>query len=295
VLVHGYHGFHDWYQASLPERAGIPAALRATVEPFAWDDLDALAARFAAVGDTIAAVVMEPASHELPPPGWLEGIRALCTRHGALLVFDEVVTALRLAHGGAQEAFGVRADLVCLGKSLANGMPLSALCGPAAILRDITRVGYGLTFRGETLSLAAAHATLDVLARERGHEHLAAIGARLQDGFAARAANAGVDAALRGFPARTSLEFAGRGRLTPLGLQTLFIHSCLGEGVLTNGSFLPSLAHGEEEVARTLAAFDVGLAAVARACSADSYDGVAHFRPGPACFLPEHGAPAPAD
>ncbi len=279
VLVHGYHGFHDWYLASVPECEGIPASLRATVRSFPYNDLPALRARFEAEWSRIACVVMEPTNVELPAPGYLAGVRDLARAHGALLVFDEILTGFRLARGGAQEAFGVVPDLACVGKALGNGMPLSALVGRAEVLRAIARVGYGLTYRGETLSLAAARAVLDVFAREPVTAHLARVGQALIEGFSGACARAGVAAELRGPPARTTLAFAPAGRLTPLGLQTLFVQECLKRGVLTNGNFLPSYAHDAAAIEATLAAFGPALQVVARARDANAFDGLLQVPP----------------
>src|SRR5262245_50401905 len=194
--------------ASVPGCEGLPASLRATVRPFPYNDLPALRALFEAEGTRIACVVMEPTNVELPAPGYLAGVRDLTREHGALLVFDEIITGFRLARGGAQEAFGVLPDLACFGKALGNGMPLSALVGRAEVLRTIARVGYGMTYRGETLSLAAARAVLDVFEREPVAAHLERVGRALIAGFSEACARTGVEAALRGPPARTTLAFA---------------------------------------------------------------------------------------
>ena len=276
VLTCGYHGFHDWYMAGIPECRGIPAALRETTRPFPYGDLDALAARFAEHEGQVAAVVMEPTSTQLPPPGYLAGVKQLCREHGAGLIFDEIITGFRLARGGAQEAFGVTADLVCLGKGLANGMPLSALVGSADNLQALPGVGYGLTYRGERLSLAAARATLEVWRTEPVAEHLARVGTELREHFDAACVRVGVDAQLTGPPARTTLAFAEAGGLSGIGLMTLFVQECLRAGVLTNGNFLPSLAHDERALEETRAAFDAALETVARAVDGGSFDGLLH-------------------
>ena len=264
VLHHGYHGFHDWFMAGVPQCEGMPLALRATIRGFPYGDLDALGALLDQNAGRVAAVVMEPAGDFLPPPGYLAGVAELARGHGALLVFDEVVTGFRLARGGAQEAFGVVPDLACVGKALANGMPLSALCGREEFLYTIPRVGYGLTYRGETLSLAAARAALDVIANEPVCEHLARVGEALRAGFAERAQRAGVPGGLIGPAARLTLSLWPTERLSPLAQNSLLLQELLKRGVLSHGVFLPSYAHGDEEVERTLDAFDAGLAAVAR-------------------------------
>lgn len=274
VLVHGYHGFHDWYLANIAECAGIPAALRPTVRAFPYNDLAALRAEFERDGARIACIVMEPTNVELPRPGYLAGVRELAHAHGALLVFDEIITGFRLARGGAQQLYGVVPDLACVGKALANGMPLSALCGRGEVLRSIARVGYGLTYRGETLSLAAARACLAVYERVDVPAHLARIGGALVDGFAAAAARHGLRARLCGPPARTSAVFESSGRLTGAGLKSLFVQECLKRSVLTNGNFLPSLAHDEGALGETLDACAAALAVVAQARDRDSFAGL---------------------
>ena len=279
VLVCGYHGFHDWYLASVPGCLGVPEALRWLVRAFPFNDLEAVAALFERHGDDIAAVVLEPAGGALPQPGFLEGLRALCTRHRAVLVFDEVLTAFRLAPGGAQQAFGVTPDLACLGKAMGNGMPLSALVGKTELMEALHHVGYGLTFRGETLSLAAARACLRVIAEQDVCAHLATIGRQLRAILAQACRSTGVEASLTGPEARLTVTVGRAGRLLPLGLQTWCVQECVRRGVLTTGNFLPSLAHGDAALAATAAAFRGALAAVASAIAAADLQPFLHMPP----------------
>ncbi len=276
ILVCGYHGFHDWYLASLPSIEGIPRDLRETVEPFPYGDLAALESIFEARGPQVAAIVMEPVKTQLPEPGYLAAVRDLAHRHGALLIFDELVTAFRLAPGGAQEAFGVEPDLACLGKAMGNGMPLSALTGREAVLRSIANVGYGLTFRGETLSLAAAKACLEVLATEPVTQHLDRVGRNLIAGFEEAVRTTGVPAELIGPTCRLDISFGPSGSLSALGLQTLFVQELLRHGVLSNGSLLASYAHDDAAVEQTVRAFHHGLEVVGRASVRGSLEGLLH-------------------
>ena len=104
---------------------GMPAGLREQVEPFPYNDLNALESLLNKHSGDVAAVIMEPVNLKIPGDGYLEGVRRLTEAHGCLMIFDEMVTAFRLANGGAQEYFGVVPDLACIGKGMANGMPLS--------------------------------------------------------------------------------------------------------------------------------------------------------------------------
>jgi glutamate-1-semialdehyde 2,1-aminomutase len=284
VLHHGYHGFHDWYLAAHPACEGIPEALRPLIHEFGYNDLEGLARLFDRFGDRIAAVVMEPTNIVLPAPGFLESVRQRTRENGSLLVFDEIITGFRLARGGAQEAFGVVPDLACVGKALANGMPLSALVGRSEIMQTVHRIGYGMTFRGETLSLAAARACLEIFEREPVAERLAATGAELRARYHEARDRVGVDTALIGPDARQTFAFGGSRRITPLGCQTLFVQESLKRGVLTNGNLLPCLAHDEAAIEQSALAFHESLEVVARAVAAERLDGFLQVPPLPIFF-----------
>jgi glutamate-1-semialdehyde 2,1-aminomutase len=284
VLVHGYHGFHDWYLASQPACEGIPASLRELVHPFPYNDLPALSELFDRFPERVAAVVMEPTNVEPPRPGFLEGVRELTRSRGALLVFDEIITGFRLARGGAQQHFGVVPDLACVGKGLANGMPLSALVGRDDLVQVIHRVGYGLTYRGETLSLAAARSCLEIFEQEPVSERLAATGESLRELYHEARLRVGVESALIGPPARMTFAFGGAGPLSPIGLQTLFVQECLKRGVLTNGNLLPCYAHDDEAVEHSARAFAESLEVVAGAAKVGSFEGLLQIPPLPIFF-----------
>lgn len=167
VASNAYHGMHDWFQVRQPERgrAGVPRALNDTTLLFEYNSIESLQAVFVEHGP-LAAVVIEPARTFEPAPGFLEAVKDLCATHGTVLIFDEVVTSFRWAIGGAQEYYGVTPDLACLGKAMANGLPLGAVVGKRDIMQAFERCFISGTYGGETLSLAAAKATLDVIATE---------------------------------------------------------------------------------------------------------------------------------
>jgi glutamate-1-semialdehyde 2,1-aminomutase len=211
-----YHGYHDYSTLGsmyskvpdpLPEfplatfdSAGVPSCLGPTVLSIPYNDLQVAERVLLDRRDEIAAVIVEPVQRAIPPePGFLAGLRDLTQRIGALLVFDEVVTGFRLAYGGAQERYGVTADLACYGKALAGGMPIGAVVGPHDVLRlanprrgaDPDFAFCTGTFSGNPLSAAAANATLAELQRPGTYEHLrttaASVRATLEHGLAAAA------------------------------------------------------------------------------------------------------------
>lgn len=200
----GYHGHNDYalhglketrganYPVAIAESAGIPEGVSATMLVAPYNDLDALEKMVAPVADDLAGIIVEPVQRSIPPkPGFLAGLRKLCDRIGALLIFDEVVTGFRIAMGGAEEAFGVRPDLCSLGKVVGGGLPLAAIVGRRDILdlsipnraADGKSVYLSGTLNGNPLSAAAGLATIDVLEEENGPKRLEASGRKMAAGF----------------------------------------------------------------------------------------------------------------
>ncbi|WP_437901212.1 aminotransferase class III-fold pyridoxal phosphate-dependent enzyme [Sorangium sp. So ce124] len=251
VLCCGYHGWHDWYIAVTDRSAGIPSEARDLTFTFQYNDLSSVEA--ALDGDT-ACVILEPTVFEAPAPGFLEGLAALCRERGALLVFDEMWTGFRLALGGAQERFGVTADLACFSKAVANGMPLSILTGRRDVMRLCEKdVFFFTTFGGEALSLAAAKATIEEIRDRAVPARLAEQGRKLKDGYNgfARALDMPYTAC-SGPECRSIVTFSGP---EPLLMKSLVQQEMLARGVLWGGFHTMSFSHTDEDVARVLGAY----------------------------------------
>src|SRR5262249_46849855 len=221
---------------------------------FAYNDIGSLEALFVAHRGKVAAVVMEPFREELPRNGFLEEVRDLTHRHGALLVFDEMITGFRVARGGAQELTGVIPDLACVGKALSNGMPLSALVGPRKLMATADSVGVDMGARGETLSLASARAALDAYAGEPVAEQVSEIGRRVVAGIEDAAKRERILLRLVGHPARLELKFEDQGGLPGRAALGLFVQGCLELGVVTNGLIFPTAAHDSDAIEATIQA-----------------------------------------
>ncbi len=271
VLCCGYHGWHDWYISVTDRSLGIPESTKEQVFTFRYNDLDSVED---ALDDSVACVILEPTVFEAPKPGFLEGLRALCDKTGALLVFDEMWTGFRLALGGAQARYGVRADLACFSKAVANGMPLSVLTGRREVMRLCEKeVFFFTTFGGEALSLAAAKATIEALRRHDVPAHLERQGRALREGYLAAASRAGLEGSTRcfGYDARTIVTFQDE-RSTPLAMKTFVQQELIARGVLWGGFHNVSFAHGDGEVAMLLHAYDEVLGSLARALATGSVE-----------------------
>jgi glutamate-1-semialdehyde 2,1-aminomutase len=181
VLGCGYHGWLDWCQTG--EGQGVPAGTRALYAELPFNDAERTRDLIRRAGDSLAAVVFEPVILAAPDQAWLEVLREETSRVGALLIADEIKTIGRLAVGGGCERWGVRPDLVVMGKAIANGFPLAAVGGRAEVMEAVGRTWISSTLATEWVSLAAAKATLGVITSERVPEHLGRVGGRLLAGL----------------------------------------------------------------------------------------------------------------
>ena len=214
-----YDGFHDYVLRNVlsePDRVGrrdphSAGMLRAAVDATLvcrFNDLEDVERAFATRPEEIAAVIVEPVAHNspglLPQPGFLQGLRALCDREGALLIFDEVITGFRHHIGGFQAVCGVMPDLTTLGKAMGNGFPIAAIGGPARYLERYTTtadgdVHYGGTYNGNAVGVEAALATIAELEDGSVHERVFRLGRRMREGLAEIARRAGVPAVVGGY------------------------------------------------------------------------------------------------
>jgi glutamate-1-semialdehyde 2,1-aminomutase len=264
-----------------PSSAGVPAATAAQTVVLGYNDLAAARELFAARGPEIAGVIVEPVAGNmnlvLPAPGFLETLREECTRHGAVLIFDEVMTGFRVATGGAQQRFGIRPDLTTLGKVIGGGMPVGAFGGRAEIMQRIAPLGpvyQAGTLSGNPVAVAAGLATLSLLEATGFQQGVEATAKALVSGLAVEAKKAGVVFSAQSIGSMFGLYF----RATPPTsfaevMQSdqqrfnRFFHEMLARGVYLAPSAYEagfvSAAHGAAEIEATLAAARAAFAAVA--------------------------------
>ncbi|RAU22881.1 aminotransferase [Paramagnetospirillum kuznetsovii] len=265
VAVCGYHGWQDWYIGSTTRNKGVPEAVRGLTGTFAYNNLDSARQLFKEHPGEMAALIMEPMNAVDPAPGYLAELKELAHAHGALLVFDEVITGFRYHLGGAQTLFGVTPDLASFGKSMGNGMPISAVMGRADVMHEMEEVFISGTFGGEALSLAASIATIDKMKREPVIDRLWQTGGHLATEVAKLAALHGLSEvfSLVGRAPWMILAVQDHAKARKEAIKTLFAREMLRAGVLFLASHNVCYAHDGADVARVLTAWDVALAKVA--------------------------------
>lgn len=242
----GYHGWLDWCS----DARGVPAATRSLHDTLRFNDSEHARTAIREAGDRLACVVVEPVIDAEPTVEWLQTLRAETEQAGALLIFDEIKTAFRIALGGATERWKVVPDLMVLGKAFANGFPLAAVGGRADIMRRVDETWISSTLATEFVSLAAARATINVMKTEGVPARLHLLGSRLFDGFRRLAATHerhGMRAS--GIPEMCYLRFADD------ALSGRVAAGCAAEGLLFKRSAynFVSLAHDEGTIDRALA------------------------------------------
>lgn len=264
IAVAGYHGWQDWYIGSTTRDLGVPGPVKALTHRFAFNDLDSLHALFKAHPGEFAAVILEPMTAEEPTPGYFAELAEMVRDAGALLVFDEIITGFRYDLGGAQALFGVTPDLAAFGKSMANGMPISAILGRADVMDLMEEIFFSATFGGEALSLAAAIATIDKMRREPVIPRLYESGRILAEGAAARIAkhDLGEVVGLSGRDPWKLLVFRDHPTARKEAIKTLFMGRMYDHGVLIAASHNVCYAHSDIDLRIVLDAWDAALGAV---------------------------------
>lgn len=255
VLCCGYHGWHDWYISVTDRNKGIPEAVKDLTYTISYNDIQSV---IDSIDKDTACVILEPFVFEEEKNNFLQDLRKVCDEYGTLLIFDEMWTGFRIAKGGAQEYFNVKADLACFSKAVANGMPISILTGRADVMQLLEKdVFFFTTFGGEALSLAATKATLNEIVDKNLPEVLNRQGKKLKDGYNKIASELGMNyTSCSGYNCRTIMTFNGDiSGCNPLEMKSLVQQEMIKHGVLWGGFHNMCLSHSDEDIEYTLKAY----------------------------------------
>lgn len=265
VFTGAYHGSHDLSivghrGAVKAAKGGVPAAVVEDTLLATFDDISSVESVFAQHGDQIATVLLEPQQRSVDPsPGFLDRVAELCRRNGTVLIFDEVLTGFRLAYGGAQEYYGVSPDVVCYGKIVGGGFPLSAVAGRQEIMRladpalanTSQFVHLSGTMSGNPVSAAAGLATLEELDKPGIYERLHAAGERLRSGLREQMRSHNVTGSIAGSGPIAAVRFGQNGQSEhAAALRSEVNRKIVERGVLAQMQtrFYLSLAHSDDDI-----------------------------------------------
>jgi len=255
----------------VPTSPGVPASLAEHTITLNYNDIDQVREAFKELGDQVACVIVEPVAGNMncvpPVPGFLEGLREVCDKHGAVLIFDEVMTGFRVSLGGAQQHYGVTPDLTTLGKVIGGGLPVGAFGGKKVIMEEIAPLGpvyQAGTLSGNPVSMAAGLTTLKLIQEPGFHEKLSQKAAKLCEGLKQRASAAGVPLTTNQVGGMFGVFFSDAEKITSFQQVTkcdieqfqIFYHGMLSQGVyLAPSAFeagFVSAAHTDKEINATL-------------------------------------------
>ncbi len=266
----------------VPSSPGVPKSVTAATILAPYNDLEAAGKIFAEQGGELACFIVEPVAGNMgvvpPAAGYLQALRELCTKHGAILLFDEVMTGFRVARSGAQGLYKVKPDLTCLGKIIGGGLPVGAYGGPKAIMQQVSPSGsvyQAGTLSGNPLAMTAGLETLQIMNEPGVYEMLEERGAALAAGLRTAAEEAGVPlvvnrvgSMLTPFFVKTGTSVGNFAQATACDADAYakFFHAMLAEGVFLAPSqfeaMFVGLAHGREHIDQTIAAAKKAMAAI---------------------------------
>ena len=273
----GYHGMHDWSIGASANNKGVPQAVRDLTHNFKYNDIDSLESVLSSHPGEFAAVIMEPIQSNGPTKEYLQAVVDTAHKHGAVAIFDEVVSGFRYAIGGASELYGVTPDMASYGKGCANGMPISFVAGKRELISMIEQgVFISMTFGGDAISLAGALATVCEMQEKDVMGHVWKIGNILLDGLKALVEkhNVGNVVSVVGLAPHAGVAFDGAGSLNYLDIHSVFNKVMLENGILFYAFYNLSLSHTEEDAKKLLDAADLAFAEIRKALDNDSLDGI---------------------
>jgi len=278
IAICGYHGMDDWCIGTTVNNRGVPKQICELGKTFEYNNIDSLKKLFEEYSGQIAGVILEPLQSDGPKEGFLEEIKELAHKNGAVLIFDEVVSGFRYALGGASELYKVTPDLAAVGKGMGNGVSISAVVGRRDLLEMIEtkNVFISTTFGGETLSLAGALATIKILEQPGMYDKIWKLGTMMLEGLKELVAKNNLEKviSISGAAPHCGPSFEGIGSLDYLDVQSVYQQKMTEEGILTLGINNLSLSHTETEIQKLLDSAELAMEDIKTAIQKDSTEGI---------------------
>lgn len=245
--------WHDWQAAIVTRDGGVPKFNQELIKIFEYNDIGGVEQIFDDNPNEIAAIILEPTVYDEPKNDFLKKLRKIADENNSLLIFDEVITGFRLDLGGAQKYFGVKADMICFGKGMGNGLPISAITGPAEFMKIFDKLWVSSTNNSEALSLAGTIAVIEEMEEKNTIQHCWKIGRKLMEGWNVITKENSIDAKIFGYPVRMNLKCTDSKGVPSLELKTLILQEMVRKGIFISPSWIGiSYSHSEEDIKTTL-------------------------------------------
>jgi glutamate-1-semialdehyde 2,1-aminomutase len=250
--------WHDWQAAMVSRDGGVPKFNEELIKIFDYNDSDGLEQIFEDNPEKIAAIVLEPTLFEKPKNDFLKKVRKIADVYGAILILDEIVTGFRFDIAGAQKYFDIKGDMVCFGKGMANGLPLSAITGPTEFMKTFDDLWVSSTNNSETLSIAGSIAVINEMKEKNTIKHCWDMGEKLFEGWNKIAREKGVNAQMTGYPIRLDLKCYDKNNNESLSMKSLISQEMVKQGIFMSilGSSYISYSHSTGDIENTLKAFE---------------------------------------
>ena len=266
--------WHDWQAAMVSRDGGVPKFNEDLIKIFDYNDSEGLEQIFEDNSDEIATIVLEPTMFESPNNGFLKKVRNLADNNNALLILDEIVTGFRFDLKGAQKYFDIKGDLVCFGKGMANGLPLSAITGPTEFMKVFDELWVSSTNNSETLSMAGTMAVINEMQEKNTISHCWRIGKMLFDGWNKIVEKYNIDAKMYGYPIRMDFKCYDSHKQESLSMKSLLLQEMVKQGIFISilGASYISYSHSEKDVELTLNSLEKACDFISKKVTNDNFE-----------------------
>lgn len=266
--------WHDWQAAMVSRDGGVPKFNSELIKIFDYNDTDGLEQIFEDNKNEIAAVVLEPTMYDQPENDFLIKIRKISDQNDSLLILDEIVTGFRFDLAGAQKYFNIKGDLVCFGKGMGNGLPISCITGPSEFMKTFDELWVSSTNNSENLSLAGTYAVIKEMEEKNTISHCWDTGKKLFYGWNKTVEKFGLDAKMYGYPIRMHMQCFDSNNKESISMKSLILQEMVKKGIFMSvlgGSFI-SFSHSEKDIENTLIALENACEFVTKNVKNENYE-----------------------
>ncbi len=249
--------WHDWQAAMVTRDGGVPKFNHELIKIFDYNDSEGLEQIMEDNNEEIAAVVLEPTIYEKPQKDFLKKVRKITDDNNSILILDEVITGFRFDLKGSQKYFDIKGDIVCFGKGMGNGLPISAITGPTEFMRIFDELWVSSTNNSESLSLAGTIAVIEEMEQKKTIDHCWNIGSKLFEGWNKICKENNVNSEIYGYPVRMNMKCMDQSEKISQELKAVILQEMIKKNIFISPSWLSvSYSHSEQDIENTLLALD---------------------------------------